>query len=306
MQRLRGAVVSLLVFAAFVACGGSDRPANMGSPRVIAAFYPLQFVAEQVGGDAVDVAGLTPSGVEPHDLELSARQIRDLGEADVVFYIGEGFQPALEDALGGLDESVRFDALEGQDLTKDFEDEHAEEEHEEDHEESGTDPHVWLDPTRLAAIAAELADRLGELDPDNARLFDRNAADLSEELRRLDQEYSDGLGDCPSREFVTSHSAFGYLAARYDLEQVSISGIDPEGEPSPRRLAEVADFVEEHDVSTIFFEELAPPNVAETLARETGAITDVLSPLESTPEEGDYLTVMSSNLDRLRSALDCG
>ena len=121
----------------------------------------------------------------------------------------------------------------------------------------------------------------------------------------MDREFAEGLKSCRSRDLVTSHAAFGYLAARYDLKQVSISGIDPEAEPSPARLAEIAAFVEDHHISTIFFEELAPPDLAEALARETGARTDVLSPLETTPEQGDFLDEMRRNLERLRKGLDC-
>ena len=287
------AAVGLLLL---MACGDSASSGGGGGrPLVITAFYPLQFVAQEVGGSAVEVRSLTPGGVEPHDLELSASQIRELSEADLIVYLREGFQPAVEDALAGLDASRQFDALAGEDLL----------EGENEEGEQAADPHVWLDPSLLDSIADETAARLSELDPDRAEMFSDNAARLQSELRQLDEEFSTGLAHCRSHEIVTSHAAFGYLAARYDLEQVSISGIDPEAEPTPARLAEVATFVQEHHVTTIFFEELAPPDLAETLARETGARTDVLSPLETPPDEGDYLSEMRLNLKRLEAALDC-
>jgi zinc transport system substrate-binding protein len=167
------------------------------------------------------------------------------------------------------------------------------------------DPHVWLDPSILDSIADQMAARLSELDPDHTEMFSGNAERLQSDLRELDEEFSRGLANCRSREIVTSHAAFGYLAARYDLKQVSISGIDPEAEPTPAKLAEVATFVKEHHITTIFFEELAPPDLAQTLARETGAHTDVLSPLETPPDNGDYLSEMRLNLKRLETALDC-
>jgi zinc transport system substrate-binding protein len=293
MSRLKLSGAFLLI--ALSACG-TGTGSESGSPQVIAAFYPLEFAAERVGGGKVNVESLTPSGVEPHDLELSSDQIRELAGADLVVYLGEGFQPAVEDALAGLDASRQFDALEGKDLLQDVEGEAG---------ETGADPHVWLDPNILATIADQLGARLTDLYPEGADLFEENTKQLQRDLMRLDREYSTGLEHCGSREFVTSHEAFGYLAARYDLEQVSIAGIDPEAEPSPQRMAEVVSFVNEHHVKTIFFEELAPPDIAETLARETGAQTEVLSPLETRPETGDYLDVMRSNLDLLRRALDC-
>jgi zinc transport system substrate-binding protein len=285
------------VLAGMAACGGSAAPvAAAGQVQVVAAFYPLQFVVEQVGGTAVAVESLTPSGVEPHDLELSSGQIRALSSADLIVYLGLGFQPAVQDALVGMDRDLQFDALMGgEDLLRG----------ENEEGEPAPDPHVWLDPSLLASIADQIATRLADADPENADMFADNAERLQDELEELDGDLATGLKSCASRDFVTSHEAFGYLAARYDLEQVSISGIDPEAEPSPKRLAELARFVEDHDVTTIFFEELAPPDLAETLARETGARTDVLSPLETPPEQGDYLDEMRANLDRLRTALDC-
>lgn len=260
----------------------------------MAAFYPLTFAAEVAGGDLVEVENLTASGVEPHDLELSVDQVRSLSEADLIVFLGEGFQPAVEDAISGFDEPRILDVLEGIDLLQGVEgEEHA-------------DPHVWLDPTIMAAIVDEVAARLAAIDPAHAETYEANAQELNSRLVALDEDFSEALSSCGSRDIVTSHDAFGYLAARYNLVQVSISGIDPEAEPSPARLAEVARFVEDHDVSTIFFEELVSPDVAETIAAETGARTAVLSPLESEPESGDYVDAMQANLSVLTEALRCG
>jgi zinc transport system substrate-binding protein len=294
---LRNGLVVAIVSLTFFSCGGpaGDSGSQEQRPLVMAAFYPLQFAAESVGGPAVEVRSLTPSGVEPHDLELSPSQIRELAEANLVVYLGEGFQPALEDALAGLDAAKQFDALSGKELVRG----------ENEEGEFALDPHIWLDPTMLASIGGQLAEQLSSIAPDRAETFDSNAKRLESELQKLDREFSAGLEQCRSRDIVTSHAAFGYLAARYRLNQVPISGIDPEGDPSPARLAQIARFVEEHHVTTVFFEELAPPDLAETLARETGAKTDVLSPLETAPEEGDYLSEMRANLDRLRAALAC-
>ncbi|HWL64635.1 MAG TPA: metal ABC transporter substrate-binding protein [Actinomycetota bacterium] len=281
-RRTTAASIAWMLLAACGAGGAevSDRP------RVVAAFYPLEFAAQRIGGQAVDVTGLTPAGVEPHDLELASDQIRAIAAADLVVYLGDGFQPALEDALSDVDDARRLDALDAVDG-------------------STRDPHVWLDPTLLAQITNEIAARLSEVDPDHVDLFEANAQDLSGDLMDLDRELSTGLRDCEARDLVTSHEAFGHLAMRYQLHQVGISGIDPEAEPSPQRLAEVARFVEANDVRTIFFEELAPPDLAETLARETGAEIAILSPLETAPGTGDYIDTMRLNLERLRRALRC-
>jgi zinc transport system substrate-binding protein len=296
MLRLLGAIMVLAAVTG--GCGTGSSAAGDGRPDVVAAFYPLAFAAEGVGGDLVEVENLTAPGVEPHDLELSADQARTLAEADLVVFLGEGFQPAVEDAVAGLDESRTLDVLQG-DLLQSVEDDDPE-------GEDQVDPHVWLDPSLMTTIVDEVADRLGDIDPTHRNTYESNAEELNARLVALDKDFREALNSCASRDIVTSHDAFGYLAARYDLNQVSVSGIDPEAEPSPARLAEVARFVQDHDVSTIFFEELVSPDVAQTIAAETGAQTAMLSPLESKPDSGDYVDAMEANLVALTEALDCG
>ena len=279
-------------------CGeGSSDEAGSGS-AIVAAFYPLAFAAERVGGDTTRVRNLTPPGVEPHDLELSARDVRTVADADLVLYLGQGFQPALEDALDSSD-APAVDLLEDLELLAGTEADHEGESHGD--EEEARDPHVWLDPLRYAAIAERIGEELERPDA---------ASDLSKELRALDREFHDGLAECKRRELVTSHAAFGYLAERYDLEQVALSGLEPEAEPTPRELEDVVEKVREQGATTVFFETLVSPRLAETVAREVGARTATLNPLEGlTPEEieggADYFSVMRANLAALREALEC-
>ncbi|HSC50263.1 MAG TPA: metal ABC transporter substrate-binding protein, partial [Gaiellaceae bacterium] len=225
------------IWAAAVAllagCGsaaGSD-----GKRSVVAAFYPLAYAAEQIGGSSVDVTNLTPPGAEPHDLELTPREVGRIQSADVVLYLSHGFQPAVEQAVGGA-HGTRVDVLRGLGVA-----------------EHGADPHVWLDPTLYARVVRRVGAALGR---------PRRAAALAARLLALDRAYRDGLEHCRRREFVTSHAAFGRLAARYRLRQVSIGGIDPEYEPSPRRLQALIELVRREHVSTVFFEPLFSPRLA--------------------------------------------
>jgi zinc transport system substrate-binding protein len=292
------AIVVVLCGVGVAGCGGSDD--ETGDQReVVAAFYPLAWAAERIGGDEVSVANLTPPGAEPHDIELSARDVEHIRDADVVLYVGEGFQPGVEEAVEGADGEV-VDVLAGQRLLAGSEG-HGHEEEADGGDEHELDPHVWLDPSRLAQIAERLGERLGR--PERAE-------ELARELRALDREYRRGLADCVRREIVTSHAAFGYLAARYDLEQIPITGVTPEAEPSARELEEVVDEVREHGATTVFFETLVTPRLAETVAREAGVTTAVLNPLEGLTQEQldqgeDYFSVMRDNLAALRAALGC-
>jgi zinc transport system substrate-binding protein len=293
---LIGAVVCL------TACGGDSGSSGEEKTDVVAAFYPLAWAAEQVGGDEVAVRNLTPPGTEPHDIELSPRDVERIRSADVVLYLGAGFQPAVEDAVEEADGTV-VDLLEGMRLVAgeahEEEEGHAAEEEEHAEEESERDPHVWLDPVRFASLAERVGDALGE-----------PAEGLTTTLEELDREFEQGLEDCRRRQVVTSHAAFGYLTRRYGLEQVPITGLSPEAEPTPRELEEVVEHVRETKATTIYFETLVSPRLAETVARETGAKTDVLDPLEGLSEDdldggADYLSVMRENVASLRRGLEC-
>jgi zinc transport system substrate-binding protein len=276
-------IVLILVTAALLATGcGADTSGGAGRRTVAASFYPLAYAATVVGGTAVHVENLTPSGAEPHDLELTPRAVAQIQRADVVLYLGHGFQPAVSDAArGGSGRAI--DLL--QDLPLG----------------SAGDPHVWLDPL----LYARVVDRVGEALHRPAR-----AAALAVRLRKLDRDYRDGLGRCARRDVVTSHAAFGYLARRYGLRQVPITGLVPESEPTARDLRHVVGLVRRTHATTVFFETLVSPRLAETVAREAGARTAVLDPIEGlTPSEqahGDtYFTLMRRNLAALRKALAC-
>ncbi|WP_433386968.1 metal ABC transporter substrate-binding protein [Micromonospora sp. KLBMP9576] len=308
-RTLAAATTALLALGGLAACS-SDGAAGADPQRVdvATAFYPLQFLTERIGGDAVRATNLVKPGAEPHDLELNPGQVGQVAGAELVVLL-KGFQPALDEAVAQNAADRAFDVSTVQPLRDaaagGHEHDHEGEEH--GHEESGTkDPHLWLDPTRLATVGDRLAERLGQVDPGHAADYTARAAALRTELEKLDAEFTAGLKTCQRREIVVSHTAFGYLAERYELEQVGITGLSPEDEPAPQRLAEVAREAREHQATTIFFETLVSPKVAETIAAEVGAKTAVLDPLEGlSTDGGDYLSVMRTNLQTLRTALSC-
>ncbi|MGV9979056.1 metal ABC transporter substrate-binding protein [Micromonospora wenchangensis] len=307
--RLRAltAATALLALTGLTACSTEGAGADPDRVDVVAAFYPLQFVAERVGGDAVTVTNLAKPGAEPHDLELNPRQVGQVNEAELVFYL-KGFQPAVDEAVAqnAADRALDVTTVAPlRDATAGGHEHEGEDGHEE--ESGGKDPHLWLDPTRLATVADRLAERLGVVDPDRAADYTTRARTLRGELEKLDTEYATGLKTCQRREIVVSHAAFGYLAERYQLEQIGLTGLTPDTEPAPQRLAEVAREAREHGATTIFFETLVSPKVAETIAAEVGAKTAVLDPIEGLSADGggDYLSVMRTNLTTLRTALGC-
>lgn len=298
MRRVVATLLAAVIVLAASACGTTGGPAA-GRLSVVAAFYPLQFVADRVGGDRVSVTNLAPPGAEPHDLELNPRQVAQIADADLVVYL-KGFQPTVDEAVDqqartSVDVATMVPLLGG---AADPDQAGAAE---------GADPHVWLDPTRLATIGIRLAEQFAEQDPDGAAGYQIRARQLTSDLDALDREFSNGLTTCQRREIVVSHAAFGYLADRYDLRQIPITGLSPEVEPSPQELAAAADRAREHAATTIFFETLVSPRVAEAVATAIGAQTAVLDPIEGLEpgSGGDYVSVMRTNLATLRPALGC-
>jgi zinc transport system substrate-binding protein len=319
---------STLLLAA--GCGGATEggtaEAGPASLDVVTAFYPFQFVAERVAGAHAEVTSLTSPGAEPHDLELTPRQVASIATADLVVY-ERSFQAAVDEAVEQSGNEHVLDTAtvvplqplasaehehehEGEEHAGEehAEEEHAGEEHAEGHDHGGLDPHVWLDPTQMATITAAVRDQLSGLDPDHAADYRSNAAALEAELGTLDQEFKTGLASCERQEFITTHTAFGYLAKRYGLSQIGITGLSPDAEPSPARIAEVQHEATEHGVTTIFTETLVSPAVAEAIAGDLGLATDVLDPIEGITDASrgqDYLAVMRSNLAALEKANGC-
>jgi zinc transport system substrate-binding protein len=314
-----GSLLTGAVLLVGTGCGQDPQPSAAAGPdqvSIVAAAYPFQFVAERVAGAYGQVATLTQPGSEPHDLELTPRQVADVVEADLVVY-EKTFQAAVDDAVAQSGQDNALDTttvVPLADLGTGGEHEHAEgEEHadEEGHahgEESGLDPHVWLDPANLATIGSAVAERLSAVDPEHAADYAANADALEQDLTALGEEYRTALTDCERTEFITTHAAFGYLAKRYGLTQIGISGLSPDAEPSPARIAEVQTEAREHGITTIFYETLVSPDVAKSIAADIGLRTDVLDPVEGiTPESRgtDYLAVMRSNLTALATANGC-
>lgn len=311
------AVALVLAVALLAGCGSGGgsaaEPARGDAPlAVVAAFYPLEEMTRNVGGDRVAVTELTPAGRSPHDLQLTPRQVEAVQEADVVVYLGRGFQPQVEDAVEGAPATTaRVDLLATVPLLP-VDAPLAGIDGEVDGEvlEGGVDPHVWLDPIRMVTMVGAVTDALASADPGGAAVYRANADRYLAGLQGLDGEYRTALTTCRSRALVTSHRAFGYLADRYGLEQLPIAGVSPDDEPDPKALEAIAAVARARGVTTIYLETIAPPDLARTVADEVGARLDLLDPIEGLTADDlaagtTYASIMRENLARLASGLGC-
>jgi zinc transport system substrate-binding protein len=285
VMRLRR-LLPVLAVALAAPLSGCGAGAGDGRPTVVASFYPLEYVTEQLAGDHVRVVDLTAPGVEPHDLELTPRQVAEVADADLVVYEAK-LQPAVDSAVAenakdkGLDVAPEVDLTEG-------------------------NPHFWLDPLRLAKAAEAVEKRLAEVDPAHADEFATNLTTLRQVLTGIDHDFTTGLADCERDVIVTSHDAFGYWS-RYGVRSEPIAGLSPDSEPSAAHLDQLRTLIEEDHITTVFSETLASPKMADVLSGDLGLTSAVLDPIEGIAKgrSADYASIMRSNLAALQKANGC-
>ena len=328
-KALTVALITTMGLSVFSACGTTEKSESNNTEekklQVYTSFYPMYDFTSKIAGDKVDVINLVPSGMEPHDWEPSTEDIANLEKADMLIYNGAGMEHWVEDVTKSLSNKdiVLVEASEGLDLmeghhhhddegeeTHDHESEEAHEHEGEDateHEHS-LDPHVWTSIKNAKKEMENIKNALVKADAANAEYYEANFKMYSEKFDELDKKYETEIAKLPNKNIVVSHEAFGYLCKEYGLTQVGIEGLSPDSEPNPKRMAEIVEFVKENNVKVIFFEELVSPKVAESIAKETGATTDVLNPIEGLTEEqlkegNDYISIMEQNLNSIVKAL---
>lgn len=296
---IAAAVVSYAVYAGILKHNANNSVPDKNL-QVSASFYPLYFFSSQIGGVRADVHNITPAGSEPHDYDPTTRDIADIEKGNMLVLNGgvEAWGNKIKNNLTGTNVKVVV-AGEGL-LSKQLRS-----------EGMAKDPHVWLDPELAKKEAGKITQGYIAIDPSNANFYKENQTVLDRKLDQLDSEYKAGLVNCQNRDIITSHAAFAYLAQRYGLRQIAISGLSPDEEPSGQKLAEVADFAKKNNVKYIFFESLVSPKLSETIANEIGAKTLVLDPIEGISDDNirrgeNYFTIMRANLKNLQEALVCG
>ncbi len=285
-------VVFVLITMLTVLSGCTESSVNSTQKiNVITSFYPLYEIVKKIGGEKVTIRNIVPAGAEPHEYEPTPKDIVALNEADLVVVNGLGLEPWAKKALTELPGEVKIlnlsEAL-----------------------NASSDPHIWLDPVNFSKEVQFVAQKLSEIEPAEAPVFQENAQKFTKELQELDQAFKGGLNACGTNDFVTNHAAFGYLAKRYNLNMIAISGLSPEAEPSPKEMAELSETIRQKKIKFILTESLVSPKIADTLANETGAQTLILNPLEGLTDEEiaqgkNYVTVMRDNLKNLQTAMEC-
>jgi zinc transport system substrate-binding protein len=274
-------------------CNTTKTDSSDASLTVCTSFYAICDFAGEVGGDRVNVINMVPTGTEPHDWEPSAHDMLTISGADVLFYNGLG----MESWVDSVKASISKSDVEYVELSEGLSD------------EGLTDPHVWLDPERAAAMTNKIADTLAEKDSENADYYRQRAEDFIGRLTELDEAYSQALAPYEGKSIVVSHEAYSYLCNRYGINQIAVEGVIPESEPSPEQMKNIINYIKENNIKYIFFEELLSPKVVNAISEETGATLLELNPFEGLEQEDieageDYISVMYDNLENIKTALE--
>lgn len=274
-----------------------------GKIEIYASIYPLYDFATKIGGERVNVNLIVPPGAEPHNWEPTAKLLVRMKESDIIVYNGGGMESWIERVKGAIDdEQVHFiNSSEGIDLLMNSGEHHEGDNH------GKYDPHIWLDPINAIKQGENIKNALIKIDGANKSYYDENYQKFVADMKELDSQYREAISNSPRKELVVSHAAFGYLANRYELVQIPIKGITPQEEPTPSKMAEIADMIKEKDIKYIFLESLSNDRISKVLAEDTGVEVMTLDTLGGlSPEQmesSDYISVMEQNLKKIIKAL---
>lgn len=322
---------SLCLVLFLAACGKSEEKAQNTDEKVqiYTTVYPLQYFAERIGGESVHVSSIYPAGANEHTFEPTQKDMMALADADLFFYIGLGLEGFVENAKKTLaDEEVNMiatvDAISDEQLEEaaheeeeatstDSHDHEHESESSEDHSHEGhdhgdIDPHVWMSPKISQSLALSIKDSLVEISPEQQETFEKNYDELVSELQQLDADFEEMAHNAPNKTFFVSHSAFGYIANTYGLEQLAVAGLNSQDEPSQKELTKLIDLAEEKNIEYILFEQNVSSKLTEVIQKEIGAESLVLHNLgvlskEDIQNKETYFTLMNKNLETLRTVL---
>lgn len=301
----------------------STEESNKDSLTIYTTVYPLQYFAEQIGGDFVEVSSIYPPGSNEHTFEPTQKDMIQLAEADLFFYIGLGLESFVQSAEKSLaKENVKFVSVTEYIHEEKFhvsvghshddhhhheeDDYHGEDEH---HHHGEVDPHVWLSPDLSKDLALAIKNELVKFMPEHEQTFNDNYETLVKRLDELDEKFQTLANEASNKVFFVSHASFGYIAGQYGLTQIPVAGLNSQSEPSQKELTEIVKLAKEYKVGYILFEQNVSSKLTSIIQEEIGAEPLLLHNLSVLTEEDieaneDYFTLMEKNIDIFKTALN--
>ncbi|MEA5018030.1 MAG: zinc ABC transporter substrate-binding protein [Erysipelotrichaceae bacterium] len=301
--------ITILMLLITTSCTSKPTVVNDDKIIVVVTFDAMYELTKAIAQDKVTITTMIPTGIEPHDFEPKAKDMAILNTANLFVYNGVEMESWVDKTLAALnnDELVVVEASLNVvliPLGEDHHNDHDDEDDEDDHHHGEYDPHVWLSLPAVKVQAYNIKEALIMIDQDNASFYQENYDQFILDVDALYQEYLDKFSQVSDRHFVTSHAAFSYLAADFDLIQNSVTNVYAEGEPTAKQLAELVEYCREHNVKTIFTEKMGNTAISETLANEVGATVVKIYTIETAEDNMSYLERMSHNLNVLYESMN--
>ena len=285
-RRTAVATAACLGLLAASGCQSGSQEPIAHLPTVVASVYPLAYVVRSIGGSLVNVNTIAAAGVEPHEQELTPKQAAEIQSTSLLVYVA-GISPAVDAAAAQTKAMV----VEGLAALGPY--------------RRDGDPHLWLNPLRLADVGSAVANALSDLDRAHAADYQSRAAAFRTQMTTLDQQIRDETTTCSNRVLITTHTAFGYFAGRYQFRQVSILGANPDAEATPATIARLVQFARANKVTTVYTELPGTDKPAKAVASETGASVRTLDTLEAPANDTDYVTAMRANAATVAAGQGC-
>lgn len=300
LRKIPMLLVLLVALVIGTACShtNSNIVDNDNRLNVTVSFNAMKELVDAIGKDKVSISTIVPDGIEPHDFEPKAQDLINLSKASVFVYNGLGIEAWADEAIQSSDNAalIVVEASKNADLITNTSADALE-------EHGQYDPHLWLSLTGAKSEALAIKDALVEADPTNKAFYEQNYTDFATELDTIHDTFKSKFDALERKNFVSGHAAFAYLCLEFGLEQNSVEDVFAEGQPSAQQLAELVDYCKANNVTTIFAEELASPEVSNTLANEVGAKVETIYTIESNEDDKTYLERMSENLEKIYESL---
>lgn len=291
-------ILTSLMLATLIGCTSNKAATEDGKLKIYTSFYTMYDFTSKIAGDKAEVVNLVSDGTEPHEWEPSTSDMINLESADMLIYNGAGMEHWIDKITESLENDIILvEASEGVTLIDD------------ELTQGNSDPHVWLDAKNAKIEMENIKNALVQADEANAEYYEANYEKYAKMFDELDEELTSRIKELDNKNIIVSHEAFSYLCKAYGLTQTSIGDLEADAEPDAKRLAEIVEFAKSNQVTTIFFEELVSPKMANVIADEIGADTAVLNPVEGLTGEQveageDYFSIMRANIDTLEHTMN--
>ncbi len=287
-------IVIIFILFLLISCGNfskssdllKENEASSDKLQVYASIYPIYDFVKKIGADKIDAYNITSAGTEPHDFEITSKDMADLTKADLFIYNGGGMEQYIDNVKKAVKEIKYIEASSNMSI-------------------EGLDPHFWISPLKAKKQMENIKNALSEIDSDNADYYNSNYNFYADKLDRLDNSIKDSLSKIKNTNLVVTHPAFGHFCRAYSLNQVAIA----RDEADPKTMSGIIDFIKNNNVKAVFCEDFSSSNLADSIAKETGVKILTLNPIESLSAEHinsgeDYFSVMEKNIISLTNGLN--